>query len=323
MMEITESKPVDVKTRLLAYTDFNYELISNGIIESTRSADIRFLSQENIVKIHVKNGERVNKGQKLAEQDNFKLDNAMKQAVEAFEKSKLDLQDVLIGQGYSLRDSVNIPKDIMKIAKLRSNYEQSRNNYELAEYNLKATTLYAPFSGIVANLSVKEFNAPGSEPFCTIIDNHHIEVTFNILENELSLINLNDQVLVSPFSSHEYLERGRISEINPLIDKNGMVKVKAMLNSKENRLYEGMNVKVRVQRILGKQLCIPKSALVLRANKKVVFSIKNNKAKWNYVQTAQENTENYVITEGLALGDSIIYEGNINLSHDVPVIVKK
>ncbi|MDR1882071.1 MAG: efflux RND transporter periplasmic adaptor subunit [Prevotella sp.] len=316
-------KPTEVKAKLLEYQDFNYELISNGTIEAMNKAELRFQSQDNIVKIYVKNGQYVTKGQKLAELDRFKLNNAMEQARESLERAKLDLQDVLIGQGYSLNDSVRIPADVMKIAKIRSNYEQSRNNYVLAAYNLDAATLYAPFNGVTANLTVREFNQPGGEPFCTIIDNQSPEAVFNILENELSLVNLNDRVIVTPFSQTSHTVEGRVSEINPSIDKNGMVKVKAVVSNRDNKFFEGMNIKVRVQRLLGKKLVIPKSALVLRTNRKVVFTLKNNKAIWNYVETAQENSDSYVITEGLNAGDSVIYDGNINLAHEALVILIK
>ncbi|MDR0825589.1 MAG: biotin/lipoyl-binding protein, partial [Prevotella sp.] len=202
-------KPVEVKVKRLEYQDFSYELMSNGTVSAMNKADLRFQSQELIVKIYVKNGQRVTKGQKLAELDKFKLENAMLQTQESFERAKLDLQDVLIGQGYPLGDSTKIPAGVMKIAKIRSNYEQSRNNYVMAKYNLNAATLCAPFSGVVANLTVKEFNQPGSEPFCTIIDNQSPEVVFNILENELPLINLSDKVIISPFSQGSYSVDGR------------------------------------------------------------------------------------------------------------------
>lgn len=322
--EITDGKLVEVKAKLMEYQDFNYELISNGTIAALNKADLRFQSQEHIVKIYVKNGQRVTKGQKLAELDKFKLENSMEQAQESLERAKLDLQDVLIGQGYSLRDSTHIPPEIMKIAKIRSNYEQSNNSYIMAKYNLDMATLYAPFSGVVANLIVKEYNQPGGEPFCTIIDNQSPEVIFNILENELPLINLNDKVIVSPFSQNTYSIEGKVSEINPTIDKNGMVRVKAVISNRDNKFHEGMNVKVRVQRLLGKQLVIPKSALVLRTNRKVVFTLKNNKAMWNYVETAQENSDSYVvIPDKINAGDSIIYEGNMNLMDMVPVTLKR
>ncbi|MDR0724899.1 MAG: efflux RND transporter periplasmic adaptor subunit [Prevotellaceae bacterium] len=317
-----ENKATEVKTKLLEYQDFNYELISNGKVAAMNKAELKFHSQEIIRKIYVKNGDRVTQGQKLAELDKFKLEIAKKQAIEALERAKLDLQEVLIGQDYSINDTANIPADIMKVAKIRSNYEQSQNNYLTAEYDLNAATLYAPFDGVIANLTVKEFNLPGAEAFCTVIDNRNPETVFNILESELPYINLKYKVLVSPFSMSSYIVEGYISEINPMVDKNGMVQVKAVISNKDNKLYEGMNVKVRVQLLLGKQLVVPKSAVVLRTNKKVVFKLRDDRAAWVYVQTGQENSESYVITEGLNEGDHIIYEGNISLADDAPVRVK-
>ena len=321
--EILDDKPAEVQAMLLKETDFSYELISNGTVSAMRRADLRFQASENIARIYVKNGDRVSQGQKISELDQFRLLSSLEQSRDAFERSKLDLQDVLIGQGYSLKDSVNIPDEVMKIAKVRSNYDQSRVNYQVAEYNLKNAILYAPFNGVIANLFGKEHNLPsGSEPFCTVIDNQHPEVVFTILENELPLIKRGDKVFVTPFSVSDYTAEGYVTEINPSIDRNGMVRLKASVNNKSGNLYDGMNVKVRVQRLLDRQLVIPKTALVLRTNKKVVFTLKDGKAMWNYVQTGTENSDSYVVTEGLHAGDSVIYEGNINLAHEAPVKLK-
>lgn len=56
-----------------------------------------------------------------------------------------------------------------------------------------------------------------------------------------------------------------------------MVKVKAVVNGK-GRLFSGMNVRVNVHRSLGKQFVIPKSAVVLRSGKQVVFTLKKGVA---------------------------------------------
>lgn len=318
-----DEQPVGVQVMRLDYSGFNYELISNGTVAAMRKADLRFLSQENIQKIYVKNGERVAKGQQLAELNMFRLGHTLKLTENAYNRARLELQDVLIGQGYSLKDSVSIPAEVLRIAKIRSGFIQEQSNLALARYNLEAATLYAPFDGVVANLTAKEHNLPGSDFFCTIIDNRHPEIVFNVLEFELPLTRLNDKVLVSPFSLSTYVAEGKITEINPSIDKNGMVRVKASVNNKDNAFVEGMNVKVRIQRLLGEQLVIPKSALVLRTNRKVVFTLKNGRAQWNYVQTAQENSDSYVVTEGLTAGDSVICAGNINLAHESPVIINQ
>ena len=316
--EITE-----VRVMRLELTDFYHELVSNGIVSARNRADLRFQLSENIVAIYVKNGDRVTKGQKIAMLDQFKLQNALAQAKDNKERAKLDLQDVLIGQGFSLNDSARIPADVMQLAKVKSNYDNGLNQYALAEYDLNNSTLYAPFDGIVANLFSKLYNLPdGSQPFCTIIDNLHPETDFKILENELPYLRVGDKIRVSPFSANDYTCEGQIAEINPSVDKNGMVMVKAYINNPKNQLYDGMNVKIHMQRSLGKQLVIPKEALVLRTNRKVVFTQKNKHAQWVYVQTGLENSDSYVVTEGLNAGDSVIYEGNINLAHESPVRIK-
>lgn len=314
----------EVKAMLLTHSDFNHEIISNGTIEASRKADLTFESAEVIQRIYVKNGAFVRRGQRIAMLDQFKLRNSVQQNKDNLERAKLELQDVLIGQGYSLNDSAKIPPEVMKIANVRSNYDNNRIQYELALHNLNKSVLYAPFDGIVANLFAKEYNrANTGEAFCTIIGTSGLEVDFSVLENELTVIKLGDQVMISPFAANDYTIEGKISEINPVVDKNGMVKVKAAIQTqKNNRLYTGMNVKVRIQRYQSKQLVIPKEALVLRSNKQVVFTLKNGKAIWNYVQTGLENSSGYVILDGLHEGDSVIYEGNVNLAHETMVKTK-
>lgn len=321
---VLPDRETEVSALRLEYADFHHELIANGTLSAQRKADLRFqTSSENIAHIYVKNGDRVRKGQKLADLNQFKLQNSLNQSKDNLARTKLDLQDILIGQGYLIKDTANIPQEIMKIAKVKSGYDQSLSNYQLAEYNLQAATLYAPFDGVVANLSSKQDNLPAtSEAFCTIIDNLHPEVVFSILENELPLIRPGDKIKVFPFALPAYEAEGRITEINPSIDKNGLVKIKAGVQNRENKLYDGMNVKVKVQRNMSKQLIIPKEALVLRSNKKVVFTLKNGVANWVYVETGAENSTHYVVTEGLAEGDSVIYEGNLTLAHEAKVKMK-
>lgn len=305
----------------LAEVDFQHELISNGKLAAKRRVDLRFESPELIAHIYVKNGDRVRKGMKLAELDGFKLQNQVDQALDALEKSKLEVQDVLIGQGYMLADSAKVPAATLKLARLKSGYDQALATYELAVRSLEMGTLVAPFDGVIANLFTRQGNpASATEAFCTVIDPQSLEADFTVLENELPLIHVGDQVAVSPFAAPDLLTQGRVVEVNPLVDESGMVRMKASVAA-DKRLFEGMNVRVSVQRSLGKQLVVPKSAVVLRSGKQVVFTLVNGKAYWNYVRTGLENADSYTIVEGLKAGDQVITTGNINLAHEAPVMV--
>lgn len=317
----SENNEVTVQT--LKPQIFDHELVSNGKIVAGGQADLRFETSGIIAHIYVKNGDQVRNGQKLAELDKFRLTNKTTQAKDALEKAKLELQDVLIGQGYPTNDHSKVPADIMQLARVKSGYDQSLSQYELAKYEEEHATLIAPFDGVVANLFSKPYNASStSDTFCTIIGTQGMEADFTVLESELPLIKSGDKVIVTPYSDSASKQEGRITQINPLVDEKGMVKVKATVNSK-GKLFSGMNVRINVHRSLGEQLVIPKSAVVLRSGKQVVFTLKNGKAKWNYVQTGLENAENYtIIPDEVQEGDTVIVTGNVNLAHEAAVVIK-
>lgn len=109
---IAQDKPAEVKTFKLKYSTFSYELVSNGTVSALRKADLKFQGSENVSNIFVKNGDYVSEGQKIASLEQFKLKNAFEQAKDNLARTKLELQDVLIGQGYSLNNKAAIPEDV-------------------------------------------------------------------------------------------------------------------------------------------------------------------------------------------------------------------
>lgn len=316
---LSPSTPAEVTAVKLEKSTFYHELLSNGKAQAREYADVYFQTAEEIAKVYVKNGDRVTKGQKLAELDKFKLNNAVNQARDRMEQARLDMKDVLIGQGYNPDRMETVPKETMKLAQVKSGFDQAQAQYELAVKQLEEATLTAPFSGLVANLFLKTHNrSSASEPFCRIINNREMEVNFTVLESELPLVRVGDSVEVTPYSSATDEKEGRITEVNPLVDENAMVQVKAVLDG-GGQLFDGMNVRVKVRRRLEEKLQVPKSAVVLRSGRQVVFTLKEGKALWNYVQTGLENMDVYTIEQGLQEGDSVIVTGNLNLAHEVPV----
>lgn len=326
---VLPSNDNEVTIEVLKPRVFDHELVSNGKVVAGGLADLRFETTGIVSHIYVKNGDYVRKGQKLAELDKFRLKNKTAQAKDALDCAKLELQDVLIGQGYPVDDTSKVPADIMQLARTKSGYEQSLSQYELAKYEEEHATLLAPFDGVVANLFSKPYNAANtSETFCTIVGSQNMEADFTVLENELPLIKTGDKVVVTPYSDAASGYEGHIVQINPIVDDKGMVKVKAFVNGK-GKLFSGMNVRVNVHRSLGKQFVIPKSAVVLRSGKQVVFTLKKGLARWNYVQTGLENADECTLVTGVPQtdkieeGDTIIVTGNVNLAHEAPVRIIK
>ena len=314
---------VEVRTETLRMSDFELEVVSNGRISAQQIAELRFVNTSggNVpIKIFVQNGDRVAAGDAIAMIDTFQLSNSYHQALYSLQRADLELQDVLIGLNYKLADSAAIPKDILSLAMIRSGYNNAKNQYELAGYNLDNAVLRAPIAGMVTNLFAKPYNPiDPSEPFCIVIAEGKPEVDFHILENELPLIKKGDRVKIQPYASPDVTTTGSVVDINPNVDKDGMVRLKAHVQP-HAKLFNGMNVRISVLRSYGQQLVVPKTAVVLRTGKQVVFAYKNGKAAWRYVETGLENSTHYTVTsKDLQEGDEIIISGNEHLAEGTNV----
>lgn len=317
------SNAAEVTVMKLEPRVFSYDIVSNGRAAAARKADLSFdRTDAPIATISVRNGQSVADGQVIAILDSEALKRAADAANADLERAKLELADALIGQGYDPDRPEAVPEAVMSLARLRSGMAQAEIALADAHSALDHATLRAPFSGVVANLTQKAGNRPDpSEPFCRVIASGDMEVEFPVLESELALIAPGAEVECSPYAGPGQSYSGRVTEINPVVDEDGMVRVVATVAG-GNRLFDGMNLRVSVKRRMEEALVVPKSAVVMRSGgRKVVFTLQGDKAAWNYVTTSLENMDEYVIAEGLDAGVTVITGGNINLSHEAPVRV--
>ena len=127
IQQLPADRPAEVVTMTLTATDFEHELVSNGKVSAGKVAELKFLTSEVISQIYVKNGSRVNKGQRIAKLDTYALNNAVNQAKDALERSKLEYQDVLIGQGYRIDELSSVPKEVEELASVKSGVNTAQN----------------------------------------------------------------------------------------------------------------------------------------------------------------------------------------------------
>ena len=244
--------PVDVQEEVVSEVKPEVkELPSNsltatGKVKAANYTDLYFRSQELIAHVYVKNGARVGKGQKIADLEVIALNSQLRQAEISLEQAKLELQDILIGQGYDPDHLDKVPADMMKRAKVKSGYEQADLQKENALREMENATLVAPFDGVIANLTAKPHHmASSSEPFCRIIQTSNMEVEFQVLENELHLIKMGQKVEIVPQATTVGVQQGEICSMNPLVNEKGLIQVRARVKGNVG-LMEGMNVTVRI-----------------------------------------------------------------------------
>lgn len=227
-------------------------LMKSGKVRASKYVDLYFDTQGHIADIYARNGERVDKGAKLAELEMFTLNANLRQAEIEILRASLELQDIIIGQGYNPENPDAVPADIMRLARVKSGYETAVLNKEKVGHEIAAATLTAPFGGIIANLTAKPGQLVSStEPFCRVIQDRDMEIVFHVLESELHLVGKGQKVVIEPVASSIEPLGGEIMEINPIVDDKGLIQIKALVRGNAG-LMEGMNVTVHIhQKIKG------------------------------------------------------------------------
>ena len=323
---VEQQNPVEVM--ILKQGTFRKELVNNGKLVALRKCDLQFRVGEQLEKVNVRNGDKVKAGQVIAELIPFTYSQQLNNAQIQLKKARLELQNVLIGQGYNTMDSTAIPPHIYEMASIKSGYAETVQSVKTAHFDLESTRLIAPFNGILANIEKKQYDRINAgTTYCTLIDDSEFEAEFRIVESEAGDIRIGYEVQLIPFSD-QTIYTGQVSEINPVIDENGLILVKALVKN-PGGLMDGMNVKVMVEKEVPDQLVVPKSAVLLRDNQEILFKCtRDSIAFWTYIQTTGENTTSYSVVahpdKGAKLepGDTIIVSGNLNLAHESKVVIK-
>ena len=320
-----------VDTMTLHKKEFTKQIVCNGRLTAKAKSELSFVSQGTVAKVCVKEGQYVTKGTLIATLDKDYRQRELENAEHQLQRAKVELVDKLIGLGYNVSASDNldtaVPADIMQRAEVTSGYYSAKYQLQSAKIALEECDLYAPFSGRVADLEAKCFQR--SDKVCTLIDDSSFEVEFKILEAELSGVHIGQKVNVVPFVQDSLKCEGRITEINPLVDDRGLVKVKAQLTHNGESLLDGMNVRVVIEERMQNLFVVPKDAVVERDGYHVIFLLEDNSAVWTYVDVVHSNISSFAITgcqrkeTTIKEGDIVITSGNLNLADGTEVIVNK
>lgn len=311
-----------VDTMRLSVSPFRKEVVCNGRLSAREKSDLRFSADGITLRLHVREGEHVAKGQLIATLDKEQCSHEVEKAEHDLYRAEVELADKLIGLGYDA-DMKNVPPELLKRAEVTSGYYGAKYHLEEAKRALEQCDLRAPFAGRVANLDAKTFQK--SDKVCTLIDDSAFDVEFKVLEAELGSVRKGREILVSPFVAQDKTFSGVVTGINPQVDEKGLVKVSARMSGRDPQLIDGMNVRVTVEENVGRMFVVPKDAVVERDGYHVIFRYRDGKAVWTYVDVLHSNINSFAITgcarkeTTIAEGDIVITSGNLNLADGTEV----
>ncbi|HTJ88910.1 MAG TPA: efflux RND transporter periplasmic adaptor subunit [Acidocella sp.] len=326
--------PVPVTVAAATEQDVPVYLAGIGTVQAFNTVQIRAQVNGTLLALPVLEGQEVQKGDVVAEIDPAPYKAALDQALAQRAKDVALLQNAQL----NLRRYKALEKDSFAAVQQVDNQQAVVNTemaiikaddamIEMARINLGYCTIHAPVAGRVSLYKVDAGNLvmAGSQTSILSIDQDKpIAVVFTLPEDELLQVqdggrNGSLRVQVFAAATQRLLATGTLMAPNNAIDTaTGTIALKARFANKDDRLWPGQFVTVRLQvGTLAHALTVPALAVQHGPDGLYVFQVKPDHT---VVQTAIEvasqdigNSKLAVVTKGLTRGAEVVVSGQYRL----------
>jgi multidrug efflux pump subunit AcrA (membrane-fusion protein) len=265
--------------------DLKKTVSTSGYLQPADEKVLTFSLNGEIEEILISEGKRVTEGEVLVH----------------LEKSQQELNYLRAKNTYEL----------IKTSGSESEIDEQELNFQIAKKNLEDTTLKAPFSGLITNISVKadDYINSGREVAYIIDDSsYEIEVAVNEIDSLEVEVGQEVIIILDAFPGREF--SGRVKEIhNYTQNVNGVVTlpVTVQLDKTDGQFKPGFSALVEI--IIGRaegELLVPISALLDRKGQQNVVKVVDNKPVFTPVKAGFSDGVYTAIEEGLAEGEEIV-----------------
>ncbi len=315
-----------------------------GSVVPLNETELRAEVSGYITGIFVADGASVSKGQKLYEIDRTRYEAAAQQAEAslAIAASNLDRITRDVERYRKLAEQDAIARQTLDYAETDlSNAEaqvaSAKAAMVTATTNLNRSTITAPFSGTIGISQVRAgaLVSAGSTLLNTISSTSPIAVDFAVNQRNIQqFVALQkqqdiekDTVITLTFGGGVvYPLPGKITVIDRAVNANtGTITVRATFANPDGLLRAGMNTNVRVHTTSEtKQLVIPYQAVTEQLGQSAVFVVTDSSTvEERLVQLGAKVADKVVVRQGLALGESVVTQGLINLRSGAKVTTQQ
>jgi len=252
--------PANAPTRSLSRLhDATFQTMGKAV--ASRYADVKFEAALPVLRVLVHNGDHVRQGQLLAELDSYQYANAVEQHQKEIDQAHLQMQDVIISQGFDPEQMDRVPPHVRHTAEVKSGFLLAQSKLAAARHELAKTRVLAPFEGVVANVKARSGQlAQIGEAVCRVIAERPMDVEFRVMESDLGLFPKGATLLVLPVADQSSAYEASVAEINPMVDEQGTVLIRARVASPTPQslrnsapqqsptpLFDGMHVSVIIK----------------------------------------------------------------------------
>jgi len=305
----------------------------SATIRGRQDIDVMPQVSGTLTKLCVTEGQKVSAGQTLFIIDQVPYQAALNTAEAALESAKAQLAttqlsydskkklfDQNVISDYELQTAHNA------LLTAKAQIAQAEAQVVNARNSLSYTVVKSPSNGVVGTLPYRQgaLVAPTmQQPLTTVSDNNQMYVYFSINEAQLlsmtresgsteAAISAMPEIKLLLVDGSEYEHAGKVESVSGVVERStGTVQVRAVFDNPEKYLHSGSTGYVVIPSVYKDKIVIPATATVQVQDKFKVYLVdKDNIAHEQLVTTEPlSNGKEYVIKDGLKVGDVIVAEG--------------
>ena len=322
---------VDTATATLTSPSQGHSVLTaNGYVVAQRKAAVASKGTGRLVFLGVEEGDRVKQGEIIARLDDQDM-------VAALAKARADLQ-VARADSFGTRNTLERTKALFaaKLAsqadldaaeaafmRVRANIVSAHAAVDQADVALEYTRVRAPFDGTVLtkDADVGEVVAPFASSansrgaVVSMADMKSLQVEADVSESNITRVSVGQPCEITLDAYPETRYRGTVHKIVPTADRaKATVLTKVAFRELDERVLPDMSAKVA---FLGEELSdsaaaapakltVPSTAITERNGRQVVFTIRDGVASEIPVGTGERLGTQTVVTQGVALGETVV-----------------
>ncbi len=327
--------PVSVTTVAVQKRDVDVMLDATGTVTALNSVDLRPQVASTITRVHIKEGQFVSAGQLLftldARNDVVNVTKARAQLAKdlaslADAQRQLARSRDLMAQNFISQGAVDTNQTLVESQ--QAVVASDRAAIEAAQVGLSYSRIVAPAAGRAGAINVYAGSLvqPSSVPLVTITQLDPISVAFSLPQRNLApvlaALRSGGGSVTAVLPEASGVATGRLRFVDNAVDAgSGTVRVKAEFANRDERLWPGAFVAVRLAvQTLKDVSVVPQAAVILSPRGKIVYVVDaSNKASPRPVEVVYAAGEDAAVT-GVKPGDRVVVEGRQNLRPGTTVV---
>ncbi|HEY5507398.1 MAG TPA: efflux RND transporter periplasmic adaptor subunit [Paludibacter sp.] len=302
------SKAVVVKAQEVVKSDFNYEFTYSGTFIPNREIMLTTQSQGEVKGVYFKEGDVVGQGKLLLQVDDAMMQSQLIAAKASYDNAKTNYERFKSASTSDGVTKMQVDGNFLQMKAAESQLKQ-------LEIGIQKSKLTAPFSGTITMRNVEMGTVVSMSPIARLTDISSLKLEINVPETDIIFFETGKNVSIKSELYPTESFQGKVEFVSDRGDDshNYIVKIRVS-NSSKNKLKAGMYASVSLsEKVDAASLNIPRLALLGSAKKPQVYVAENGKAILRDIVVGRNNGTNIEVLKGIALGEKVITNGQINL----------